>query len=86
MADQLTVAALIAYLQSLPAGMPVVYRRMSEWEPMTLEDIDVDDTFDNGGYISRVYREQDRLLVLRFYFPATNTHISPNPSHLLAIT
>lgn len=57
----LTVGALRALLEQFPDDTPIAYRRMSEWEPLTADDIGLSDTpmFNNGGYVSRVYRPKD---------------------------
>lgn len=54
----MTVKQLIEKLNEHPPNMEVVADLHSEWAPVTAVSRVVG--FDNGGYISKPYREKDR--------------------------
>ena len=55
----MTVAELIAELQTHPPSAPVVINYHSEWaEAHTVGTIE---GRENGGYVSSIYRPEDRL-------------------------
>lgn len=61
MTKPMTVKKLIAILSKLPPDMKVATQRYSEFRYMRPDDVSKDFAFDNGGYLSRVYRTEDRV-------------------------
>lgn len=57
----MTVRQLIAHLHSFPQGHEVVIDRHSEF--VVANRIQLITGFDNGGYVSKEYREEDKLKV-----------------------
>ena len=51
---------LIKTLLQHPSGTPVVISQHSEYRDLVAGDISTVLVFDNGGYVSRIYREEDR--------------------------
>jgi hypothetical protein len=58
----MTVKELIDILKEFDPNTRVATRRYSELRYMTPEDVSASHVFDSRGYLSHIYREQDKPL------------------------
>lgn len=68
----MTVAELIAKLQTVPPGLEVVTDLHSEWS--NVECVALVTGFDNGGYVSQPYRTIDQSKVHGYVYIGTSDY------------
>ena len=61
-AKGLTVGELRKLLEEYPDSMPIAYSCCSEYVVLEEDDISAHEMYNNRGYISHVYRAQDKPL------------------------
>lgn len=68
----MTVKELIAKLEALPPNHEVITDLHSEWS--AVKAVGLVNGFDNGGYISRPYRAEDKLKVHGYVYIGTSAY------------